>query len=189
MEESKPQQIRNSLGQRRRGRPKKTMSEANGYFSTRPELSENDGLATELLQEITGNESDIVSINVSDKRAEKVARGYFVGQHAVGRRKDVRKVLEDRVIGKIGKSGKLLTDKLFELIEGVYIVDKLKNIQGKEEVRYYKVPPNLNAIIYALDRVLGKPKQLSVQANFSLSSLLIQSQDGNGKRTELRRGE
>src|SRR3990167_3648017 len=166
-----------------RGRPKgvknKETNELIGYF--REDIED--------VKNLVGDDNEITSIDVGDKQTEKIARGYFVGQHAVGRRKDVRKVLEDRVIGKIGKSGKLLTDKLFELIEGVYMVDRLKNIQGKEEVRYYKVPPNLNAIIYALDRVLGKPKQLSVQANFSLSSLLIQSQDGNGKRTELRRGE
>ena len=122
----------------------------------------------------------IEAIDVSDERAEKVARGYFVGSTAVGRRKDVRKMLEDKVITKIGKSGKLLVDKLFELVEGVAVVDRLSKVQGKEEVRYYKTPPNLAAIIYALDRVLGKPKQLNVQANFSLSELLIKSEGNSG---------
>ena len=45
---------------------------------------------------------------------------------------------------------------MFELIEGVYIVDKRAGKDGRE-VRYYQVPPNLQAIVYALDRVLGKP--------------------------------
>lgn len=157
---------------RGRGRPRKIHP---GQIA--PAGMIDGGLAGDLLKDITGDDNNIVSVDVSDKRAEKVARGYFVGQHAIGRRKDVRKVLEDKVIGKIGKSGKLLVDKLFELVEGVYVVDKLKQVQGKEEVRYYKVPPNLNAIIYALDRVLGKPKQVSVQANFSLSQLLIKGSE------------
>jgi len=125
---------------------------------------------------------ELEAIDVSDQRIERFARGYFVGKHAIGRRKDVRKVLEDKVVGKIGRKGKYLVDKLFELIEGVSIVEKMNTVNGNSEIRYYKTPPNLNAIIYALDRVLGKPKQMNVQANFSLSQLLIgNTQSTNGE--------
>ena len=125
------------------------------------------------------DDNEIISEDVSEQRLEKLARGYFVGSQAVGRKKDIRQLLENRVVQKIGGKGKYLVDKLFELIDGVYMVDRLKEVKGKEEVRYYKVPPNLNAIIYALDRVLGKPKQLSIQGSFSLSKLLISSDNGN----------
>lgn len=127
--------------------------------------------------------SDLAAIDVSDQNIEKMARGFYLGKTAYGRRKDVRKLLEDKVVDRVGRKGKWITDKLFELIEGVYMVDKENRIHGKSEVRYYKVPPNLNAIVYALDRVLGKPKQLSVQASFSLSQLLVGKSDGNSPRT------
>jgi hypothetical protein len=72
----------------------------------------------------------------------------------------VREILETKVTDRIGKKGKLLVDKLFELIDGVYIMEKKGGRDGKD-IKYYQVPPNLSAITYALDRVLGKPKQVS----------------------------
>ena len=101
---------------------------------------------------------ELVVEDVSDRHLEQMARGFIMGTTAVGRRKEIREELEKKVTAKIGKKGKYLTDKLFELIEGVYIVDKKSGANGRD-VRYYQVPPNLQAIIYALDRVLGKPKQ------------------------------
>lgn len=156
---------------RGRGRPKKTETE----FLPGP------GLIHIPLDELE-------QIDISDGRIKSLAQDYFVGKQAIGRKKDVRHLLEKRVVDKIGKEGKFIVGKLFELIDGVYVVDKLKSVQGKEEVRYYKTPPSLNAIIYALDRVLGKPKQLNVQANFSLSQLLIKNQNGNGQ-SQLRPGD
>lgn len=97
-------------------------------------------------------------VDISDKKVEQMARGFILGSQAIGRRKEIRENLEERVTKKIGVKGKYLTDKLFELIEGVYIVDKRGGQDGRQ-IRYYQTPPNLNAIIYALDRVLGKPKQ------------------------------
>jgi len=91
---------------------------------------------------------------VTSEHIEKMARGFILGTQSLKQRKDVRMRLEERVTKRIGSKGKYLVDKIFELIDGVYIVDKV----GGKEVRYYKVPPNLAAIIYALDRVLGKPK-------------------------------
>lgn len=127
--------------------------------------------------------SELEMVDVSDENVEKIARGFLVGKKAIGRRNDVRKILEDKVVGRIGKKGKWLVDKLFELIEGVKVVEKVNVVEGKNTaIRYYKTPPSLNAIIYALDRVLGKPKQMNVQANFSLSQLLIgNTQSSNGK--------
>ena len=98
---------------------------------------------------------ELEAVDISEKHVEKIARGYIIGNQAIGRRKEVRAELESRVVTKIGKKGKYLTDKLFELIEGVYVFagpDK-----GPKQIKYYKVPPSLPAIIYALDRVLGKP--------------------------------
>ena len=161
---------------RGRGRPKKP----------RYDMTPENGFSVDL--SVDDNPNVFEAVDMSDQHAERVARGYFVGNTAVGRRQDVRKMLEDKVIGKIGKSGKLLVDKLFELVEGVYQVDKINKVHGKEEIRYYKTPPNLNAIIYALDRALGKPKQVNIQGNFSLSQLLINDNTGNtgNGRAELR---
>lgn len=114
---------------------------------------------------------EIEEVDISSDHLERMAKEYFVGgsKRAIGRRQDVRKLLEDKVVRRIGKNGKYLVDKLFELIEGVYILTK----DEPNEKKYYKIPPSLNAIIYALDRVLGKPKQVNVQASFSLSKLLV----------------
>lgn len=100
--------------------------------------------------------SELETVDVSDRHVEKMAQGFIMGTQAIGRRKEVRELLEDKVVKRIGKKGKYLTDKLFELIEGVYVVDNRGKKDGRE-IRYYQVPPSLNAIIYALDRVLGKP--------------------------------
>lgn len=96
-------------------------------------------------------------VNVTDKHLEQMARGFIMGSQALGKRREIRQELEKKVTAKIGRKGKYLTDKLFELIEGVYVVDKKGGKDGRE-IRYYQIPPSLNAIIYALDRVLGRPK-------------------------------
>lgn len=101
---------------------------------------------------------ELRAIDTSDKNVEKMARGFILGSQHMARRKEIRGQLEDKVVRRIGKKGRYLTDKLFELIEGVSIVDKKSGADGRT-IRYYTVPPNLNAIIYALDRVLGKPAQ------------------------------
>ena len=136
-------------------------------------------------------------VNVTDKHLEKMARGFIMGSQAIGRRKEIRELLEEKVTKKIGRKGKYLTDKLFELIEGVYIVDKRGGKNGRD-IRYYQVPPNLNAITYALDRVLGKPKVQIEQSQESKGIILVEhvirnlannpykqnGQNGNGKDIE-----
>ena len=98
-------------------------------------------------------DGELMVADVSDRNIEKMARGFIMGSQAIGRRREIKAELEERVSKKIGRKGKYLTDKLFELIEGVYVMDKRKD----GNIKYYQVPPSLNAIIYALDRVLGKP--------------------------------
>lgn len=102
--------------------------------------------------------SDLDATDVSEKNVERIARGYILGTEAMGRRRELQLELEEKVTSRIGRKGKWMTDKLFELIEGIYVIDKRGGKDGKS-IRYYQVPPNLNAIIYAMDRVLGKPKQ------------------------------
>lgn len=117
------------------------------------------------------NELEVV--DVSDKKIEAMARGFIMGSQAIGRRKEIRELLDEKVTKKIGKKGKYLTDKLFELIEGVYVVDKRGGKDGRE-IRYYQVPPSLNAITYALDRVLGKPKQAIETSQESKGIILVE---------------
>lgn len=102
---------------------------------------------------------ELVVEDISEKKLEQRARAFIMGSEAIGRRKEVRELLEEKVVQRVGKKGKHITDKLFELIEGVYVIDRAKG----NGIRYYKVPPNLNAIIYALDRVLGKPGSAKVE--------------------------
>lgn len=104
------------------------------------------------------------AVNMQEKHLEKVARAYYLGKTSYNRNQELKRKLEDKVVGRIGRKGKLITDKLFELIEGVYIAKEVVVSQGKgrpkkREVRYYQAPPDLKAIMYALDRVLGKPDQ------------------------------
>ena len=100
--------------------------------------------------------SELDATDVSEKNIERMARGYILGSQSLGRRREIRHELEERVVKRIGRKGKYLTDKLFELIEGIYMIDKKGGTDGRT-IRYYQVPPSLQAIIYALDRVLGKP--------------------------------
>lgn len=118
--------------------------------------------------------SELAAVDISEKKIEQMARGFIVGSQAIGRRKEIKQELEDRVTQRIGKKGKYLTDKLFELIEGIYIVDKRGGKDGRD-VKYYQVPPNLQAITYALDRVLGKPKQQTEVSHEKKGIVVIES--------------
>jgi len=120
-------------------------------------------------------ETDIEEItnpqNVQEQHLEKIARGFIMGTNKISKRRDLRNQLEEQVVGKIGRKGKYLTDKLFELIEGVYVVNSNKS----DLTRYYKQPPNLTAIMYALDRVIGKPGQMKTDDSQKQGILTIES--------------
>lgn len=121
------------------------------------------------------NPNEIIVEDVSDKKVEAMARGYILGTKAIGRRRDIRAHLEDKITKKIGQKGKYLVDQLFSLIDGVYIVQKTEHIQGMEKVtKFYKQPPSLNAITYALDRVLGKPVQKSIHKEEKRGLILVE---------------
>lgn len=109
--------------------------------------------------------------DISSDKVEEMTRGFIMGSHAIGRRKEVREKLEEKVTKRIGVKGKYLTDKLFELIEGVYVIRKDSDGHA---LKYYQKPPNLNAITYALDRVLGKPKQQIEQSQESKGVILVE---------------
>lgn len=96
----------------------------------------------------------MVPLDVSQKHIEQMARGFIVGSTSISNNRQIRAKLEEAVTKKIGKKGKFLIDKLFELADGVYVIDKV----GGKDVRYYKVPPHFPALVYLVDRVLGKPK-------------------------------
>ena len=61
---------------------------------------------------------------------------------------------------KFSAKSKWLLDKAFELAAGIYILDE----RDPSKTKYYKKPPDLDAIIYLIDRVLGKP--VAKQENF-----------------------
>ena len=114
--------------------------------------------------------NELETVDVSPQHIERMARGFIMGTQAIGRQKEIREMLEERVTKRIGRKGKYLTDKLFELIDGVYTVQK----ESGKEIRYYKEPPSLSAIIYALDRVLGKPKQFTEHSEEKKGIILVE---------------
>lgn len=137
-------------------------------------------------------------IDISDKNIDRMARGFILGSQSITNRKDIREKLDTKVTKRIGRKGKYLVDKLFELIEGVYIVDKIAGNLG-QNIRYYKVPPSLNAIVYALDRVLGKPKQFSEHTEEKRGIVLVEHviknlasnpyKNANGVRKNIKSGD
>ena len=134
-----------------------------------PQLTKEEEAAGVQIIEVPMNELE--AVDVSDKKIEQRARAFIMGSQAIGRRREVREILEDRVVKRIGRKGKYLSDKLFELIDGVYTVSK----EDGKQIRYYKVPPNLTAIIYALDRVLGKPTQHTEHVEEKRGVMVIES--------------
>ena len=81
------------------------------------------------------------------------------------RRKNEQKV-EDTIL----KRTPWLLDKMFELADGMYIVDK--HVPGRE-LRYYKTSPDRQAITYLLDRAIGKPRQAESEIDESKEGLLV----------------
>ena len=139
------------------------------------------------ISELRGKQAnEIISMDISDERATKIADAYFIGDKAVGRRKDIRELFEQKITGAVGKKGKYLTNKLFELVEGVWVVDKFG--PHGEVLKVYKQKPDLAAIVYAIDRVLGKPTQKSVTATFSLADLVKKANEQRRSTIESGRG-
>src|SRR3990167_2088104 len=92
----------------------------------------------------------------SSANVERMARGFILGTQNHTKQRKIKQALEERVIQRIGRKGKFLTDKLFELADGIYMQERTKD---RNTIKYYQVPPNLAAITYLIDRALGKPKQ------------------------------
>jgi len=49
--------------------------------------------------------SEFEAVDISDKNIEKMARGYIIGNQAIGKRNEVKKLLENKVVRRIGKKG------------------------------------------------------------------------------------
>lgn len=112
--------------------------------------------------------------DTTDRAVERAARGYIMGTEKIGRARKIKNTMHEQVTKRIGRKGKYLVDKLFELAEGVYVVDKIASKAEGTEVRYYKTPPQLNAITYLLDRVMGKPTQHTEHTEEKKGILLVE---------------
>jgi len=77
----------------------------------------------------------------------------FTGKKSPKTKEEIVARIENLVTRKISKQTKFLVEKAFELAAGVYILDE----RDPSKTKYYKKPPNLDAIIYLIDRILGKP--------------------------------
>ena len=71
------------------------------------------------------------------------------------RNKDEATKLNELIEKRVARRGGWLLKRLFELADGVYVIDK---VNGKN-MRFYKSIPSLPAIAYLFDRILGKPTQ------------------------------
>ena len=114
---------------------------------------------------------DLVMEDISDQAVSRRANAFIQGSKVVGDRKKVQQILETKVVKRVGQKGKYLVDKLFELAEGIYIMRQ--DVKGN--IKYYEQPPNLAAIIYLLDRALGKPTQKTEQSEEKEGIRVIES--------------
>lgn len=98
---------------------------------------------------------------------------------------ETRALLKEQVEIKIIEKGQWLVDKLFELAEGVNIVDHMKD---GSVIRYYKTVPDRNALTYLLDRAFGKPvdvKQIkNTNLTMDLSKLVKRAEKTQGSTYE-----
>lgn len=69
------------------------------------------------------------------------------------RREEKIQKIERLVTRKVGAKAKFLLDKALELADGIYMTDE----KDPYKTKYYKKAPNLEAIIYLIDRLIGKP--------------------------------
>ena len=69
--------------------------------------------------------------------------------------------VEKMVQKKIAVKTKFLIDQAFELAAGIYVLDE----RDPSKTKYYKKQPQLDAIIYLMDRLLGKPMVKSENTN------------------------
>lgn len=76
-------------------------------------------------------------------------------------KEEVIERVERLVTRKISLKTKFLVDKAFELAAGIYILDE----RDPSKTKYYRKPPNLDAIIYLMDRLLGKPVMRQENSN------------------------
>ena len=118
---------------------------------------------------------------------EEVGHGFFLDQDRLKRNEKLGHKLEDAIIKKIaGKHGVMtIAAKLMELIEGVEVLKERKNAKGEITHHYvYREKPDLNAIKYALDRVIGTPQKQANKAdedrkNIKAMSDIIKDHGGN----------
>lgn len=78
--------------------------------------------------------------------------------------------LQDTLEKKVSAKSKWIIDKIFELADGVYLVDKHDN----KEVKYYKRQPDLQALIYLVNRLLGSPTQKSEHVEETRGTLALE---------------
>lgn len=69
--------------------------------------------------------------------------------------------VEKMVQKKIATKTKFLINQAFELAAGIYVLDE----RDPSKTKYYRKPPQLDAIIYLMDRLLGKPMVKSENTN------------------------
>lgn len=111
-------------------------------------------------------------VDGSEKFLEKVAKINIGRDRKLrGRNLEVqRKKVEHKINKALLKKTPWLLDKMFELAEGLYLLDKH---EAGRQIRYYKIIPDRQAITYLIDRAIGKPKEEDDPANASKEGLLM----------------
>lgn len=83
-----------------------------------------------------------------------LAEDFVAGNITTNENKRIRKELESNFIKAVGGKSDFVTGKLFELIDGIYVIDNKNSKEG--DIKYYQRPPSLAAIKLALEMSIGK---------------------------------
>jgi hypothetical protein len=85
-----------------------------------------------------------------------------VAGHGGKRNGSGRKPNADKYIGPISRAEQRICENLDDLIDLAFVRARgymAKDVGPDGEVEYYETPPDLKAIIYLVDRVMGKPTE------------------------------
>jgi len=132
--------------------------------------------------------------DTTEAHLERIAAGVILGTENYQKNREIKSKLEGKLIKKVGSKGKMITDRLFDLINGVWVEDT-RHVKGKKQKRrIYQSPPSLPAIKLALEAVIGKPvaktEHTEIKSGFTTVELIIKglADKGYGKRTDTIRG-
>jgi hypothetical protein len=89
-------------------------------------------------------------------------RVFQVAGHGGARAGAGRKPKANKHAGAVTRAEKKIRDGLPDLVALAFVRARgvvVKDVTEKGEVEYYETPPDLKAIVYLMDRIMGKPTE------------------------------